>query len=96
MKIETISTRARPKRSPNAPKINPPTAQPTRKKDVVYDANSVARALLATRSSTAPSRDRLKTCWSRQSKSQAREATAKIYQCWRVNVRHQACVLIVV
>src|SRR5664279_4241222 len=43
------------------------------------------------RAAMAPSRARLKSCWSTESNSQASEATVKTSQCCRSNERHHGC-----
>ena len=76
-RMQIVSIRARPYRSPSAPKIRPPTAHAIRNTDVVYGPYSNASAGSAIRSSMAASRARLKTCRSKQSNAQASEAPAK-------------------
>ena len=78
------SVRARPMRSPMTPKISPPVAQPRTKMLVIYWPQCwterwrmSAGVLGERREERAGWRAMTKTCWPRQSKSQAREASTK-------------------
>ena len=74
---------ARPMRSPTDPKINPPSAQPAT--NTLCAQPPICFSVRASvpdgeRAFTALSRARMKSCWSRQSKSHASEATVNTNQ----------------
>ena len=84
-----MSIRARPYWSPSEPRVRPPTAQPIRKTEVVYEPYSSALDLSGSSWSIAAARPRLKNCWSMQSNNHASEAMVKTNQCSRVRSERQ-------
>ena len=92
MRTVSESVLARPIRSPTEPKIRPPSAQPATKMLCAQPLscfNTSASVPGAARALTALSRAKMKSCWSRQSKSHASEATVKTNQWLLDSVRYQ-------
>src|SRR3954469_11751994 len=80
IRIVSASVLAPPMRSPTAPKISPPVAQPATKMEVATPPYQIGSLPGASSAFMAEPRARRKSCWSRQSKSQASEAIAKTNQ----------------
>ena len=76
----SISVFALPIRSPTAPKMRPPVAQPATKIVVAYPPKSFKSCPPVSRDFIAEPRASRKSCWSKQSKSHARQAIAKTNQ----------------